>query len=612
MLVSPSPFRRLEAAFLRPYRAALMLASAGMCLQAVLALPIPIVQGHLLDRLLRDDSKTESDWTSLIVAALGITAFCLAGRAFLGWRIGLVMTRISLEVVKNLTDALHRKVRRLPLSFLDQSQTGELMSRLTSDVGTLLIFLSIGTLQLVSDLVLAGGIAALLIWLNGPLALVALAAVPLAALGHVGFARPLRKRSERSRTAFASLYALLSERLSALPVTRAFNQEPAELARLNDHLEIHAAASRRALHHSSIQAAAAVLVGGLGALAVVLFGASLVTAGRLSAGELLAFYALTTLLYAPIIRLAQFQVGMAETRVAMTRMVELLDQPDPPSTLLVRPAQGIRGDVVLQEITFRYRPGAAIALGNVNLHIAAGQTLGVVGPTGSGKSTLLALIANLYRPIAGKVLVDGAEVSNWNSGRLRQTVVLVPQRSILFEGTIRSNLCYAAPDACEARLWQVLEAVDLAALVLSRPGGLDASLGSGGSGLSGGQKQRLALARAVLAQPTVLLLDDSTSALDAQTEAKVFANVTRILPGVTLIIVSQKVSLVQNADQIIVLSSGRIVESGTHEDLLRLKGRYAELAGWSSHLAPTLCVPQPLLGIMPAANAPAAVPVSLT
>jgi ABC-type multidrug transport system fused ATPase/permease subunit len=556
----------------------MLLALAAMLAQSVLLLPVPVLQGRVLDRLIapRPDDNT-STLTWLVLGAFAASAGCHLGRALLSWRAGVTMTRVSLEVVRELTNALHRKLQRLPMAFFDREQTGRLMARLTGDAGTLLIFLNGGSLQLVTDLVLAAGISVALVWLRWELALAAFVAVPLYAVNHRLFAARLRELSKAVRAGVASVYGLLSERVSAVRVVRSFAQEDAEVAELDRRIDQHRDLSLSAARTGARQAALATLISGAGTVAVLGMGVALVFRGRLTVGELLAFYGLLAQLYNPIVRLTQFQSTAAATRVAVDRMAEILEEPetlaDLPGAL---PVTRSRGELVFRDVTFAYGPSAPV-LKNVSLRVEAGTTLGLLGASGSGKSTLLALAPRLYEipPGKGAVLLDGRDVRGVRLADLRRAVALVPQQAVLFEGTLRANLTYAAPGASEAELWRALEAADLAGLVAALPEGLETPVGERGFCLSGGQRQRVALARALLTRPAVLLLDDCTSALDAETEARVCAALEEVLPGSSRIVVSHKVASVRGADRIAVLHDGRVIEEGTHDELLALGGRYA-------------------------------------
>jgi ABC-type multidrug transport system fused ATPase/permease subunit len=347
----------------------------------------------------------------------------------------------------------------------------------------------------------------------------------------------------------------------------------------------------------------ATLISGIGTVFVITYGVVLVGRGTMSVGELLAFYGLVSQLYGPIVRLSQFQVTAIATQVSVERLYEIFDEPEPVRDRPdARPLLQPRGRIEYRCVRFAYPRRArdaegektaegglvvvppARVLDGVELTIESGMRVGILGPSGAGKSTLLALAPRLYDlpegpddegRCCGSVRFDGVDVRDLKLADLRRAVALVPQQAMLFEGTIRSNLLYANPNATPAQLRQALEIADLAATVDALPQGLETPVGERGVSLSGGQRQRLALARAIIADPAVLLLDDCTSALDAETEARIQQALDEHLPGRTCVIVSHKISSVRHCDRIVVLDAGRVVEQGTHDDLIARHGHYA-------------------------------------
>jgi ABC-type multidrug transport system fused ATPase/permease subunit len=560
-------------------------------------LPIPLLQGWVLDKLVAlagaaggagvgsgtgaaVPTKAGVAW-AIGLALCGTIALHLA-RSTLSWWTAALMGRISQETVVNIRGALHRKLMRLPMAYFDAQQTGRLMARVTSDVGSILMFLRGGLVQLLSDLILAVAIAVLLCWLQWRLAAVALVTVPLYALNQRFFFARLRRLSDEIRAQIASLYALLSERVSAVRVVRSFAKEEAELAALDERIDTHRALSWQNTRAAAALGALATLISGLGTVFVISYGVVLVGRGTISVGALLAFYALVGQLYAPIVRLTQFQATALATQVSVERLYEIFDEPEPVSDRDgARPIEHPQGALEFRDVHFAFgqAPGplAHKVLRGVNLRIEPGMRVGILGPSGAGKTTLLALAPRLYDiPEAwGAVLFDGHDVRDWKLADLRRAIALVPQQAVLFEGTIGSNLVYANPGAAPALVRQALEIADFAATVDALPQGLDTPVGERGVSLSGGQRQRLALARAIVAEPTVLLLDDCTSALDAETEARIQQALDRHLPGRTCVIVSHKVSSVRRCDLIVVLENGQIIEQGTHEQLLSRHGHYA-------------------------------------
>ena len=459
-----SGLKRIEREYLRSHRTVLVLALAALVVQAVLSFPVAILQGGIIDLvapLLRprvteiEAAGTAASGQTLTVLIglmlLGMIA-CHLGRMLIGWKVAATMSRVTLEIVRELTDALHRKLQRVGMSYFDSEPTGCIMARLTSDVGSLLLFLNSGSLQLLSDLIMAACTAVFLFWIDWRLALIGTVPLPLFALNHRRFAGVTRDLSGTLREQVSRLYSLLSERIPAARTVRTFAAEGAELAEFDRLLDGQRALDWACTKTVARQGSWSTLINGIGIVAVLTCGAMLVSRGRLSVGEVVSFSALLSQLYPPIVRLTGAQAMLAGTQVAVDRIVELLDEPEiilPRAAS--RPRHRPRGQLVYRDVSFRYARQTGNALDGISVEIEPGMTLGIMGTTGAGKSTLLALAPRIYDlgdgDGQGAIFFNSRDIRTIHPLELRHAVTLVPQQALLFEGTLRSNLTYAHTDA---------------------------------------------------------------------------------------------------------------------------------------------------------------------
>jgi len=480
-------------------------------------------------------------------------------------------------VLAEIRGTLVRHLQDLHLGYHDKHIIGVTISRVFSDVGVINDLLSQGLITLAGDVLTLVGIIVVMVSMSPRLALISFAVVPLMVIATSVFARHAKVAFRETRSAVAEVVGDLAEDLAGMRVIQAFAQEGATQERFDEVNQANRDAHVRAMSLSFVFMPVVQFLGMLATAVVLWFGGRDVARGALTLGTVVAFLSYVTRFFQPIRELSQLYTTMQAAMAGGERVVELLDtKPGVPDAPDATPMPEIEGHVELRDVTFEYRAGEPV-LRNVDLTIEPGQTVALVGPTGAGKTSISNLIARFYEVTDGTVLIDGIDVRDVQQRSLRRQMGIVPQDPFLFAGTIADNIRFGDPEASDEAVEEAARLSNAHDFIVATPMGYDTPIQEGGVNLSLGQRQLLCIARAVLADPRILILDEATSSVDTVTEGLIQDALDRLLAGRTAVVIAHRLSTIRNADLICVIDDGKIVERGTHEDLLTLGGLYREL-----------------------------------
>jgi len=502
-----------------------------------------------------------------IALITGLTTYCYTRL------LGAVGQRFVFELRRDL----FAHMQRLSLRFHDTQKTGDLTTRLTSDIQSIQDFISNGVIAFGSNTLLLSSMAALMFWLNWRFALAALSIAPLMFWMVYRHKLLIKRATRKARASTGLLASLAQETLASIRIVQGLAQED----QIDERFQVQSESSLQAfLESMRYQARIAPVVdfcAAIGLTMVMWYGARSVLAGRITTGDVVIFFAYVNNFYSPMKAITRSTNTFTKASIGAERIVEVLQhQSEVRDRKRARPAPKFKGAIEFRDVSFEYEPGVTV-LSHVNLCISPGQKLAIVGATGAGKSTLVSLVLRFYDPTAGAVLVDGEDIRNYSLRSYREQISLVLQDSLLLSGTIRDNITFGRTDATDAEIRAAAATANADEFIRRFPEGYETRVAEAGTTLSGGQKQRIAIARAVVRDTPILILDEPTSGLDAAAERTVINALERAAAGRTTLVIAHRLSTVRLAHHIIVVDRGSIVEQGTHEELLARNGRYAYL-----------------------------------
>jgi subfamily B ATP-binding cassette protein HlyB/CyaB len=560
---------------IRKYRQPLSEVLVGSFFVQLFGLLTPLFFQVIIDKVFVHRGLSTLEVLAFGMAALAVFEVVLGGlRTY-------VLSHTSNRIDVELGARLFRHLFALPMAYFQARRVGDTIARVR-ELDNIRQFLTSSALTLAIDLFFSLLFLIVLFIYSPLLTLIVAASLPCYVALSLGVTPAFRARLNERYKRGAENQSFLVEAVSGVETVKSMALEPVMQRRWEEQLAAYVNSAFRVITLSTVATQTATLINKATVVLVLFFGAGLVIANKLTVGELVAFNMISSQLAAPVLRIAQLWQDFQQVRLSVDRVGDILNTTPEPGQAGQANLPPIRGDVRVDHVTFRYRIDGQPVLRDVTLDVPAGQVIGIVGPSGSGKSTLAKLIQRLYVPEAGRVFIDGIDLALVDPAWLRRQIGVVLQENILFNRTVRENIALAEPGMAMERVIEAAELAGAHEFILGLPEGYSTQIGERGATLSGGQRQRIAIARALVMKPRILIFDEATSALDYESEAAIQANMRRISADRTVLLIAHRLSTLRDADRIVTLEGGRIIEDGTHKSLLAAGGRYAHLWGLQS------------------------------
>ncbi len=588
---------------LKPYRLSLVVLLLAMLLQMLASIAAPWPLKMILDNVVGEHKLPPwvehflqpfmSGGTKMqiaLAAAIATVLIALVG-AVASYVANYYTTSVGQWVGNDLRLKAYDHLQQLSLNYYSEHEMGTLLSTITADVQTIQAFASSSTLGMLVDLLTIVGMLVIMFWMNWDFALIAVAVTPFLLLIVSRFKKAVKKAQKEVRKQQSNIVAVVQQGLESMKVVKAFGRQDLEQEELSEVSKATVDAALKARRVKALLSPIVNLVVALCTAFVLWRSSSLILKGAMTAGELTVFLSYLAQFFKPVKDLATMTNAIAQTAVGVDRVRAILEAGDmiPEKPDAVEPGN-LKGDIEFQHVAFGYRKDAPV-LKDVCFKIKSGQMVGVVGPTGTGKSTIMSLIPRFYDPGDGKVLVDGVDVRDYKLRSLRAQIAYVLQETVLFRGTVAENIAYGKSGATRDEIEAAAKLANADEFISKMPQGYDTMVGDRGDTLSGGQKQRIGIARAIIRDNPILILDEPTAALDTESEKLVIEALERLMKGRTVITIAHRLSTIRDADKIVVLKDGGVAEEGSHEELLARNGVYAGLYQVQFAGAPTGAAP---------------------